>query len=740
MSSMYIDVPGDSISTDVFQLADAKEIAHAVVQGSYTELIDSRRTDLGEEIVIFDTKIELGQRRVHDIKSIERIAVVCDSDATKVPEIMALRSDFPLVPHLNIRTNPYPRSLCLFEEPPEEVRLHWSAPLVVERIRQWLALTAKGRLHAQDQPLELLLPSSLHQLIVPHDLFTAVGGNDLLTVQQPIDSGNGRKTFIATRPEKLKPGQVPYAVTPVVGKPQPHGIIAKIPRTLAELHKLLQNAEINLIGELRTRLRDWKSDVPKVVDARLILIVWLPKQREVDGADEAAETRAFMIDAPIRDIGTDIGIWEAVDSSIGIGNLLVADETKNGQDVPVTLLNPHYSFSRNLAAVMSGRVQMELRIVLVGAGALGSQVFMNLVRMGYGQWTLIDDDLLLPHNLARHALVGSLVGYPKAQALAAMANHMLDGEPIVNGITANIMTTTAIPEIMSALEHAQVIVDASTSIPAARYLTHNIDSPARRISVFMNPTATDLVVLAEDTKREIPLDMLEMQYYRNLLYEPALEDHLRQSGERVRYASSCRDISATIPQDLIALHAAICSRSLRKIVGNDEAVIAVWHSEDDELNVKRYHYLVSPVLRHKVGEWTVCTDQWCISKLSAARANKLPNETGGVLIGSYDMQRKIVYIVDTILSPPDSHEWPTVYIRGYSGLKQGLERVTRITDDRLDYVGEWHSHPAGIGCVPSQDDQQAFIWLTQVMEIDGHPPLMLIAGDNQQYAVYLGQM
>ena len=149
---------------------------------------------------------------------------------------------------------------------------------------------------------------------------------------------------------------------------------------------------------------------------------------------------------------------------------------------------------------------------------------------------------------------------------------------------------------------------------------------------------------------------------------------------------------------------------------------------------------MAPVLKHEMGEWTVFTDRWVINKLGAARTDKLPNETGGVLIGSYDMQRKIVYIVDTLLSPPDSQEWPTVYIRGYEGLKRELERVTRITDGRLEYVGEWHSHPAGAACRPSQDDRQAFLWLTQVMEMDGHLALMIIAGDHQQYTVYLGQM
>ena len=82
-----------------------------------------------------------------------------------------------------------------------------------------------------------------------------------------------------------------------------------------------------------------------------------------------------------------------------------------------------------------------------------------------------------------------------------------------------------------------------------------------------------------------------------------------------------------------------------------------------------------------------------MDKVYKTRVEKLPNETGGVLVGTYDMQRKIVYVVDCLLSPPDSEEWPTVYIRGSQGLKAQIEKIKKITDGQLNYVGEWHFSP-----------------------------------------------
>lgn len=67
--------------------------------------------------------------------------------------------------------------------------------------------------------------------------------------------------------------------------------------------------------------------------------------------------------------------------------------------------------------------------------------------------------------------------------------------------------------------------------------------------------------------------------------------------------------------------------------------------------------------RNQIGAWTLAVDDHLMRRIAGLRAAKLPNETGGVLIGAYDLICKIVYVVETIPSPPDSKEWPTLYSR-----------------------------------------------------------------------------
>jgi proteasome lid subunit RPN8/RPN11 len=121
-------------------------------------------------------------------------------------------------------------------------------------------------------------------------------------------------------------------------------------------------------------------------------------------------------------------------------------------------------------------------------------------------------------------------------------------------------------------------------------------------------------------------------------------------------------------------------------------------------------------------------DDLLLAKLAKVRESKLPNETGGVLVGGVDLRRKIVYVVDALTSPPDSVEWPNLYIRGWQGLPNELAMIEEATLGNLGYVGEWHSHPKGRGTRPSEDDVRLFGWLTDEMAASYQPPVMLIVG------------
>ena len=221
-----------------------------------------------------------------------------------------------------------------------------------------------------------------------------------------------------------------------------------------------------------------------------------------------------------------------------------------------------------------------------------------------------------------------------------------------------------------------------------------------------------------------------------MLNENQFSDHISAYGEKMRYANSCRDITSYMPQDLIGIHAGILSRALRVSLQNEQGCIAIWRIDSVNLTVEKYQYCLSKTFIKQYNNWTVFIDDYLERKISELRKNKLPNETGGVLVGAFDMERKIIYIVDTIPSPVDSIEWPVSYIRGCQGLYESVVRVMKITGNGMGYVGEWHSHPDGCAILPSADDKKAFEWLFENMSLDGRPAVMMIVG-NKDYNVYI---
>ena len=744
MNNEFCEIDGEVISASNLTVPKAKDFANAVENSDYASLVGCKRTTSDREIIVFDAKVQVGQKTVHKIKKHERLAVVFEKSDTIMPDVLALRKNFPLVSHVNLRSQEFPRSLCVTEQQYSEAKLRWTGPALVKNIRRWLAETAKGTLHAEDQPLEPLLWGTEDIIILPSDLFTKGSLSEPLSIPV-VNKVNKHWIFITERPEFTDGDRNPleYVASAFLSKPLTHGIISKVPANLYELHRFLECGKLDLLEELRKLLANWRNEAiaREILNAKLILIIALPKKRHSNTALETIEWKAFLIPKPIREIAAEI------DPSVPYAgyNIPLIGQSKQGDDVSICLLNPVSSLSREDAARFNGlSSRYKKKITAVGLGALGSQVFMNLVRAGYGEWTLIDNDILLPHNLARHALDGFSIGCPKVFGLAASANKTVDGDPIADLIVADVLngleSQETLQKIKEAFINAEIILDASASLPVARHLVHEIDSPARRISLFLNPEGTDVIVLAEDVERNATLDSLEMQYYRHLVNEDSLENHLQRKPERIRYAASCRDVSSTIPQDLVALQAAICSRAIRQLSSNEQAFMSIWRTDENQISVQRYSFPVKNFIKYKIGEWTLCTDEGFIDKVHEARANKLPKETGGVLVGSYDMQRKIVYVVDCLPSPPDSKEWPTLYIRGCRGLRSQIEKVQQITENQLQYVGEWHSHPAACSVKPSHDDKQVFDWLSNLMKIDGLPPLMLIVGDPGQHAFYLDKI
>ena len=111
------------------------------------------------------------------------------------------------------------------------------------------------------------------------------------------------------------------------------------------------------------------------------------------------------------------------------------------------------------------------RVLLIGAGALGSVISEQLARAGLGALTVIDRDILEAGNLARHAATIAHVGMPKSLAvhqLVASTSPYTDVKPI--GLNIGSVAQAVDQRRLMTEEYmtADLVIDASAEVGVQR--------------------------------------------------------------------------------------------------------------------------------------------------------------------------------------------------------------------------------------------------------------------------------
>ncbi len=423
--------------------------------------------------------------------------------------------------------------------------------------------------------------------------------------------------------------------------------IRRLPRTLESLAAELAPTGLKLLDEIKERLKAWTGiaeDGARRMAGRLAIVVGLPVTTE--GGRGADDFRAFITTNTAGEIGVLLGVLHANNSNVGKGYVRAFPEAPiAGAALPVAPAQVHFAFDRYLAASIAGNAVADRRkAVMIGAGSLGSQLGMDLAREGAFEWTIVDGDALLPHNMARHALLADELGAPKANALARQISALLNEAQ--SAIVANVLAPNAEQQkaLDAAYAAASVIIDASASVGVARHLS-DLPFAARRVCAFFNPSGTAVVLDPGDPSRA--------------------PEHAGRKG-------------------------------IADSLSSDDAKVTVWTLGADGL-VSVVQRNGEPVTRAEIGAWHVSYDRGFLDQLSALRDERLPNETGGAIVGIADFSGRSMH--------------------------------------QVRYLGEWHSHPRYANSRPSDTDIAQLAYLGGELEADGLPGLMAIAADCGDFSL-----
>jgi molybdopterin/thiamine biosynthesis adenylyltransferase len=707
--------------------------------GEAGSLAGLRKSERGE-MVLLEVKTFRPKKPYYAIKSKEPVGVAFFGEDS-YPRVFSLREDFPDTPHQNWVPEGEPFSLCIDDRSWTEARVTFTSAELLQRIQEWFKKAGLGTLHGLDQPLDPVYLSTQTTIILPARALEE--RCDLVGWRIEAGDNNIIRTFPKERfpREKIKAMKGATFITLEIESAQRMTRMRFAPRSLAGLHDELGERGLDLYAEIKRKIDAWVTEEDAWKEFRfqstcLGIIVRIPVIHPVTGDTGTKSTIGFLSGKSLGEVGFALGCLgkltegekKELKSPISY-TPMVAKELKLKSDLPLDVVNICVEFDMDLAARMAGRDRPdERKALMIGAGAVGSLVADSMAREGRFKWTIVDDDVLLPHNLERHTLYGPHLGGSKADSLAFKLRWTVEGIE-TEGIHANFITPGEEAErIEGILKEASIILDASASEFVGRRLCDHACA-ARSAKFFYNPAGTASVLMVEDEKRTVDLRALEAVFYARVLEDPKLSGLLEAKGEQMQYSGNCSALTNKMPASKAQTLSGLIATGLGQALDEPGACVRIWRLGPDG-SVEATRFDPAPIPLFEVPGWTIRILPAVARDITLMRDARLPNETGGVLLGVVDIPKKRIEVIKALPAPPDSKESPAEFIRGVEGLKETVMAMLAKTLDHIRYIGEWHTHPYGCGSGQSGLDLAQICELARTLSAEECPGIQAIASDQ----------
>lgn len=675
----------------------------------------------------------------------ERMQICLSHDGNRLPEVRALRKEFPILPHQNQGLQGEACSLCLYHEAPSAVYRTWTPQKFLKRIQWWLGESANETLHPDDQALEALFFTSPFELVLPHD-FDELYENDIdLVITRGIERPNhGLTCFLQPAgKEKLEKGSAAFfglTIPPVV-----HGFIESDPKNLGQLSDLFTRRGSGFEADLRAELMEKMDKIgaqglsKEMAPDLTVILIRIPICREAGQNPERYLDRAFILQHTFIDLGVAMDqYFSAKGDGVYTNSHLLGDAKQDWRELQVFAMEVLVQNRPETARLQSGIPKEGPNGTLLGVGALGSALIDMWGRSGWGKWTVVDHDHIRPHNLSRHTADFHNIGQIKVDAVAEAFWRMSYGSDSLEPVYANALRPSA-TESKAIYNDKDIVIDATTTLEYPRRSSQDKSLP-RHVSTFLTPDGNGSVIMLEDSVRELTLAELEMQYYRYLLTNTLGDEHLLGSAGKFASGTGCRDVSVVMPYSKIMTHAGTIAFQLPQVLESENPLLKIWQLDPAKGSVEAHDIVVEKPTTIESEEMTIVIDPQLEAELKQRRKSCLPNETGGVLLGYYDFNIESVFVVATLSPPPDSVSSPTGFKRGHEGLLEEVTNASKRTGGVVGYIGEWHSHPDGCTTSMSGHDIEQLAYLASEMANDGMPALSLIVGEKDDISIYKGEI
>lgn len=165
MGWKFESLKANRISPDcVFYLKALTEISDVVGRPEYGQVTGIYRRVVGPAIK-FEVKVNLPSRPIVPINDKEPLLILFFEGKRFPPAIFSARNNFPDLPHVMRRRKKGPAEICYIRENPNDWTIDKTVADVIQRLRDWLADAASGKLVKSDEPYEPLWISANNGMV-----------------------------------------------------------------------------------------------------------------------------------------------------------------------------------------------------------------------------------------------------------------------------------------------------------------------------------------------------------------------------------------------------------------------------------------------------------------------------------------------------------------------------------------------------------------------------------------------
>lgn len=366
--------------------------------------------------------------------------------------------------------------------------------------------------------------------------------------------------------------------------------------------------------------------------------------------------------------------------------------------------------SRQKAKEISGeQVNLGRYALIAGCGALGSKVVMHFARSGVTNYFLTDPDDVSPHNLVRHALLGSSEGLNKADALAKEIKGIYPYEKVSLLLSAKSNGSNFFGVETNKIIDWVLDFTASNAFSQSLVKTQ-LHETTRVAQAFMTDFGKMGMIFFEGQRRNPRIDDLRVMLYAQYRREPFISEWLQREAKNSSQANNlsitigvgCNSETTVLADDLVSLHAASTSAIIKRESQQpqpEEGRVYVNVLQDEPFFGNIPHMFKIPPLEILTAinnpSWQIRIMPGILVELKKDMGLAMPKETGGVFVGCANHKTKVVHVTHFIKAPADSLANEVCFFRGIRGLPGAIKEVNEGTGNQLGYIGEWHTHPFG---------------------------------------------